>query len=276
MKRSLLLLPLALAIVACTPQKPATDTAAPTASAPATAPTTAPIAGGATLLGDHHWRLTEATNKNGERIGSLFVRADKPLTLNFANGRINVGNTCNVVAGSYSVENGHLKVGQMAQTMMACVEKPLMHLDTLISEKLRANPALTLDVAAAPPKLTLVTDAGDTLVFTGEPTAQTRFGGEPERVFMEVAAQTQPCNHPLIPNHQCLQVREIKFDENGLRVGEPGEWQPLYQDIEGYTHQPGVRNVLRLNRFQVKNPPADGSSIAYVLDMVVESETVKQ
>jgi len=32
---------------------------------------------------------------------------------------------------------------------------------------------------------------------------------------------------------------------------------------------------LRLKRFQVKNPPADGSSVAYVLDVVVESEAVK-
>jgi hypothetical protein len=30
-----------------------------------------------------------------------------------------------------------------------------------------------------------------------------------------------------------------------------------------------------VNRFTIANPPADGSSVAYVLDMVVESETVK-
>ena len=72
-----------------------------------------------------------------------------------------------------------------------------------------------------------------------------------------------------------MQVREIKFDEQGLRAGEPGEWQPLFQDIEGFTHTPGTRNVVRVNRYTVANPPADGSSVAYVLDMVVESEVVK-
>ena len=65
------------------------------------------------------------------------------------------------------------------------------------------------------------------------------------------------------------------FDENGLRVGEPGEWQNFYDEIEGFTHQPGTRNVLRVNRYTVANPPADGSSQAFVLDMVVESELVK-
>ena len=49
---------------------------------------------------------------------------------------------------------------------------------------------------------------------------------------------------------------------------------PLYQEVGGYEHQPGVRNVLRLKRFDIANPPADAPSVAYVLDMVVESEIV--
>ena len=70
-------------------------------------------------------------------------------------------------------------------------------------------------------------------------------------------------------------MREITFDDNGLRSGEPGEWQNFYDQIEGFSHQPGTRNVLRVNRYTVANPPADGSSQAFVLDMVVESELVK-
>ena len=74
---------------------------------------------------------------------------------------------------------------------------------------------------------------------------------------------------------QCLQVRELKYDKNGVAVGTPGEWQPLSQNIEGYTHEAGIRNVLRVKRFNVKNPPAGAPSTAYVLDLVVESEVVK-
>jgi hypothetical protein len=33
--------------------------------------------------------------------------------------------------------------------------------------------------------------------------------------------------------------------------------------------------VLRLKRYEVKNPPADGRAVAYVLDMVVQTETVQ-
>ena len=70
-------------------------------------------------------------------------------------------------------------------------------------------------------------------------------------------------------------MRERHYDVNGLKVGEPGEWQLLYQDIAGYTHEDGVRNVLRVKRYVVKNPPADAPATALVLDMVVESERVE-
>ena len=38
-------------------------------------------------------------------------------------------------------------------------------------------------------------------------------------------------------------------------------------------HQPGVRNVLRVNHHEIQDPPADAPSQAFVLDMVVESDT---
>ena len=72
-----------------------------------------------------------------------------------------------------------------------------------------------------------------------------------------------------------LQVRELQYDDKGLKVGTPGAFEHFYDSIEGYTHEPGIRNVLRVDRYTVKNPPADASSSAYVLDMVVESELVK-
>ena len=90
-----------------------------------------------------------------------------------------------------------------------------------------------------------------------------------------MAAQTAACNHPLIPDMQCLWVRELEYDDKGLKAGDPGPFGHFYAPIEGYTHEPGVRNVLRLKRYPVPKPPAYGASIAYVLDMVVEAETVK-
>ena len=91
---------------------------------------------------------------------------------------------------------------------------------------------------------------------------------------LETTEQRIACSHPLIPNHQCLQVRDIHYGENGVKQA-PGEWKAFYGEIEGFEFQPGERKVLRLKKFTKPDPvPADASSIAYVLDMVVESEIV--
>ena len=260
-----LLLPLALlvplALAACNkPAEPAVEPAATSMAADPAAPPA--LADTAALLPAYHWRLAEATDAQGQKIEPLFVNADKPVQLDFAEGRVSVSNTCNRMTGGFTQAGDTATAGPFASTLMACPDPALAALDAEVGKRLEG-------------KLTVATSAGDRLVFHGAPTADTRFGGPGERVFLEVAAETKPCSHPLIPDKQCLQVREIKFDDNGLRVGEPGEWQNFYDQIEGFSHQPGTRNVLRVNRYTVANPPADGSSQAFVLDMVVESELVK-
>lgn len=268
MKRYLLLaLPLALAACAKPPQgEPATTPAAetPAATAPAT-PVEVPA------LSANHWRLTDAKNAQGQRIDALFADADQPVQLDFIDGRVGVSNTCNRMGGSYSVAGEQLTFDRMASTLMACTDAKLMALDQEVGKRLEGS----LKFAQSADTLILTTASGDALTFTGEPTAETRYGGPGETVFLEVAAQTQACSHPLIPDKQCLQVRELKYDDKGIKTGTDGAFGNFYQDIEGYAHEPGVRNVLRVKRYTIKNPPADGSSLAYELDMVVESEVAK-
>ena len=88
-----------------------------------------------------------------------------------------------------------------------------------------------------------------------------------------MAPQRTACNHPLIKDFQCLRVREIRYGDNGVKTST-GEWENFYSEIEGYKHEPGIRNVLRIQRYKRQNVPADASAYAYVLDMVVESERV--
>ena len=147
-----------------------------------------------------------------------------------------------------------------------------MRVDAEISERRESGGALRFEPGDT---MVLATPVGEHLRFAGNPTADTRYGGPGERVFLEVAAQRVPCHHPMMPDYRCLHVREIGYDDNGLKQSS-GEWQFRCQDIEGYAHEPGIRNVLRLKRYTVADPPADGSSIAYVLDMVVESEVVAE
>ena len=192
------------------------------------------------------------------------------MQLDFDKGRLAVSNTCNRMGGSYALAAGTLTVGRMASTMMACTDAKLMALDGEVGKRLEGALSLAL-VAGEVPRLTLGNAGGDRLVFAGTPTADTVYGGPGERVFLEVAAETKPCSHPLMPDMQCLQTREITYDDKGLKVGTPGAFGNFYDAIEGYTHEPGVRNVLRLQRYTRKDVPADASKYAYVLDMVVES-----
>jgi len=274
MRTSSLALLLPIALAACTGTVSTQAPMTPPAPEPPASPTAPAASALAAELPRQHWRLQDATTSDGTRIDALFARADKPLQLDFDKGRLAISNTCNRMGGSYAVANGTLTVGRLASTMMACADPKLMALDAEAGKRLEGALSMALAAGDVSP-LTLVNAAGDRLVFAGTPTAETRYGGPGERVFLEVAAQTGPCSHPLIPDMQCLQVREIKYDDRGLKVGTPGAFGNFYDTIEGYTHQPGVRNVLRLQRYSRQNVPADASKYAYVLDMVVESEAPK-
>lgn len=267
MKALLLLLPFALA--ACT----APDSTAP-ASPPADTAAKAPTAS-TTTLSRHHWQLHDAVDPGHQRLDGLFSDQSKPLQLDFTADQIRVTHACNTISGSYHIVDGHLDSGPLLQTMMACPDPVLMERESTIKELLQGKPTLILSGTDDAPLLVLAAASGQTLTFAGQPTAETRYGGPGETVFLEVAPQTVPCQHPLIPDTTCLQVRERHYGANGVAVGEPGPWQPLQQEIDGYAHEPGTRNVLRLKRYTLQNPPADAPSTAYVLDMVVESEVVK-
>lgn len=277
MKSQLLLLPLALALAACSSGEPPANTAAEPSTSTATlqkATAAGSLVADEATLARYHWQLVEASDADGKHIDALFVRDDKPVQLAFVDNRLAISNTCNLMNGGYQLADGQLKVEPMAQTQMACSEPGLAELDAAVSSRLEGNAGVKLTGSTDAPRLQLTTEAGDKLAFTGKATPDTRYGAEGEQVFMEVGAETVPCDHPMVPDKQCLQVRELTYDDDGVVSGKSGEWEPLYDDIDGYTHEAGVRNVLRLKRYKIDNPPADGSSLAYVLDMVVESEQV--
>jgi hypothetical protein len=155
--------------------------------------------------------------------------------------------------------------------MMAC-DPALMSADNALSGIL-AKP-LNVDIDNGPsPRLRLRSTSNSTLLFTGQATPEALYGPG-TRIFLEVSAQQVACEHPPAPNTRCLQVRERNYDEQGLPVGTPGEWRPLHENIEGYTHMEGIRNVLRINRFDRSPAPAGMPSTLYVLDLIVESERV--
>jgi len=262
---------LALALIACSraPDEQAGTAIAPAVGASVGAATTATDV---TLLEGHHWRLHDARSADNKRIDVLLISVERPVQLDFAQGRLSISNTCNRMGGAYSIKGAQLEIGQLMSTMMACADPAVTMLDAEIGARLKGTLSFAIRAADGSQHLTLTNGAGDVLDFIGHPTPAMRFGGPDETIFLEVAGETRPCPHPLAGQPECLQVREVHFDDRGLRSGTPGEFQHFYASIEGFRHEPGVRNVLRVQRYQHEPVPADGSALAYVLDMVVESE----
>ena len=164
-----LLLPLALlvplALAACNkPAEPATDPAASSMAADPAAPPA--LADTAALLPAYHWRLAEATDAQGQKIEPLFVNADKPVQLDFAEGRVSVSNTCNRMTGGFAQAGDTATAGPFASTLMACPDPALAALDAEVGRRLEGELTVA-STAGEVPQLVLTNTAGDRLVFHG-------------------------------------------------------------------------------------------------------------
>jgi heat shock protein HslJ len=226
------------------------------------------------MLEDHSWRLVGATDPANRRIDALFPDAQRSFAFNFAGSRLHVQGGCNGFRGTFLIgADDKLRVTGRMSTLMAC-EPPLMEADTALSA-LMAEPLETVLVRGAEPRLVLLTRAGEALVLTGELTLEARFGA-PTTVFLEIAAQTVACEGSTRSDGTCLQVRERTFDQQGLLMGPASEWQTFSADIEGYQHERGIRNIVRVKRFSAASGAGGAATPIYVLDLVVESEVVPQ
>ncbi|UMZ09356.1 META and DUF4377 domain-containing protein [Pseudomonas sp. MPFS] len=219
----------------------------------------------------YYWNLVSATDASGKPIPALAKGIERKLRLTFGDQSLNISGGCNGQFGGYTYQNGVLKVQQLASTLMAC-DKSLMELDSEVGRLLKGDLRTSVTGDTPEPMLQLTTQDGSVLKFQGEETPETRYGSKGEIKFLEVAAKTVKCSHPLIPNYQCLQVRERRYDDAGLQLPTQDTWHPMYDSIQGYEHHNGVRTVLRVKQYEWKNPPADASSHVYVLDLVVEQD----
>jgi len=218
-----------------------------------------------------HWQLQQAIQADGSPIAELNGVPEQPLQLNFEQQGLGITGSCNLIGGDYRIEQQQLQVGNLMQTMMYCDNQALMQRESAIREYLGQPLQIQLQEDGDQRQLQLTNSGGQRLLLQGTPTAETRYGSSPEIVFLEVSQDLESCQHPLIPEYRCLKVRELQYDEQGLQRNV-GEWRLLYETIEGFEHQRGIRNVLRVKRFTLAQPPADASRFVWVLDMVVESE----
>ena len=226
-----------------------------------------------TALTAYHWNLDQTVDADGNS-ESQWLRPDSvkaPTTLTFSENRLAVTGLCNNINAGYRLKGSSLEISPAASTMMLCPDEALMQYEQNLGRRLAEVASWEVSQTEETPVLTLSFDNGSQWILKGEPTAETKYGSVGETIFLEVAAATKPCTHPLKNDFQCLQVRTVQYDTQGIKQGH-GEWQNFYAQIDNYEHIPGVRNVLRVKRYENKNLAADASNYVYVLDMVVESE----
>ncbi len=235
-------------------------------------------AGDAQSLTAYHWKLQQAFTPTGGEDQTWFLTSGNPnLQLDFNDQRVQVKNLCNVVTAPYRTVGDRLELQRAMSTLRACNDPGLMQLEQKVTRQLPRAQRWAVQLGAdkqQPARLTLTFIDGTRWQLEGAPTAQTQYGSAGETMFLEVAPQRVACSHGVIKDYQCLKVREIRYGDNGVKT-YASDWQNFYSEIEGYKHEAGVRNVLRLQRYKRQNVPADASSFAYKLDLVVESETVK-
>ena len=223
-------------------------------------------------LNAYSWQLVEAMDKKNQRINALFVRTDMPLTLHFQENHISIANSCNNMGSTFTVTGNSLKVSDIISTTMSCGEQ-LNTLDSAISGLIAGTSTLNINNKAAQPQLKLTTAHGETLVFRGIATPETKYGSKAETIFLEIAPQTKTCSAGT-RQMDCLQVKEVKYDEKGLKTYHSSQWLNFYDNIDGYTHNSNEKVIVRVKKYTVKNPPADMSSFAYILDTTIEQERV--
>lgn len=264
-------------VAACGSTPPGASMSATPSTLPAAS---APAADAARQLQAYDWDLAAAFDGRGQPAPGWRLPNHTPTRLHFQDQQLSVRNLCNAIGAGYTLDGSRLQVARAMSTMRACAERELMDLEQRVIALLPQAQRYELRAATADkaPMLVLHFADGSRWELAGTPTPATRYGSAGERVFLEVAPQRVACNHPLMPNAMCLRVREIRYGDNGVKQST-GEWRIFQGGIEGYTHEPGIRNVLRLQRYPLAKPgqpqPADAPSHVYVLDMVVESERVR-
>jgi heat shock protein HslJ len=178
---------------------------------------------------------------------------EKPLQLVLQQGKISGFTGCNNAMGNYLIDKGELVVSQLATTMMAC-DPNAMDREHTFSQFLQSRPQVNIE--------------GNTLTLSKQD-QQYQFSLQPDlsqatTKLVYVAAQRQTCTGVAV--QQCLQVRD----------SPQADWQLFYDEIEGFTPQPGVAYRLRIKEVPVQKPAADASNVRWILDMIIEQEVMSQ
>lgn len=200
----------------------------------------------------------------------------KPIILNFnPSNRLSISTSCNTLGSSWKVNKNQLELGSGMGTLMACdteaTKQEQFAAQLLTNQKIPFSIDLkNIDA----PTLTLTSAQGSAITFTGKMTPEAKYQIQAETIFLEISPEMKDCAG--VTPQKCLLVREIKYDEKGLRTHIDKDWSLFYSPIENFAHRNDLQQIIRLKRYEIKNPAADQSKYAYIYDMTVESKETKK
>ncbi|OWY28343.1 META and DUF4377 domain-containing protein [Herbaspirillum robiniae] len=233
------------------------------AQAPASSPGAQQPAAGDPALTANDWQLVQWSG------GSLPQdNGGEPVVLHFAaqGGSGNAGGNvsgragCNRFNAAYALTvPGGIAFDRAASTRMACLP-PLMQFESAYLASLLAVRAYQLSAGV----LTLRDAAGNVQQYRApgeEPqSAPARPATAPDAQVAELYVAPVRARCTGVAPMQCLQVRR-----------EPkGPWELWYAPIDGFHFKTGTAYRIRIVGTPVANPPADGSSISWKLDKILE------
>lgn len=193
--------------------------------------------------------------------------SNEPIILHFnQNNRLYIKTGCNGQNTSWSLDGNTLKTSPMMSTMKMC-SPDLMKQEQFV-QKMFNNSSLKTEINTTSTSLVLTTPNGEILTFEGTLTPEAKYNTQAETIFLEILPEQKTCN----TNQKCLQVREIKYNDQGLKAQIPTTWTVIpLNAIEGYQHDPQLKQIIRIKQY--KTQINDQPSKVYIYDMTVESST---
>ena len=227
-------------------------------------------------LSKYRWTLDTAYNSNKQPLTSLMTIKDQ-VTLSFndyqGQNTINYSVGCNTMSAAYQLQGDTFTTENSMSTKMSCAD--LNSTENRLNELMEGDSVLSL-ADGDTPLLTQVTSDAVTLVWTGRMTSQAKYHSKGETLFWSISAQTKPCTGD--SSQQCLQIKPVTYDEQGVKVSE-GKEVEFAGTIEGYQHDKNHDEVLRLQRYKLEGnenlAKISDAKYAYVLDTVIESTVIE-
>ncbi|PNP98051.1 META domain-containing protein [Moraxella sp. RCAD0137] len=228
-------------------------------------------------LKNYNWQLVSAEVQGAPIHSYEWVIKHQEGKLEFFNQNIYFNVGCNQNLQNYQFTDGILTLSDSrTSTMMACPiadgSSPSLHqVESKLANDLDGAKFFIETNAQEHTAILKQVKGAEVLTWQGQMKYDVRFG-EPVRLFWEIDPETINCIDEAGRDQQCLKVRHVSYDEQGIKLGS-GAWRTFYGKIHGYEHQPNRRQIIRLHAYN--NPDGDENPY-YVYDMAIETHVTDQ